>query len=107
MSFSPKKLRSARSSSATFGVGLAQDFVELALRLLAPVPEILERGDLGVGLVALWRLEQQVVVALGVERRVQINQVHRFSSHVLAQDMQVVAEIQPVHRLPRAPMPRE
>ena len=52
------------------------DFIKLAFGLLAPVPGILEGGNLSLALVTLGGLEQEIVVALGVERGVEVNQVN-------------------------------
>ena len=52
-----------------------EEFVELALGLLALVPAILKGGDGGVAVVALRGLEEEVVVALRVERRVEVDEI--------------------------------
>jgi hypothetical protein len=70
-----------------------QQLVEFPLRLLAPMPRILKGGDLRFALLPLRRLEQQVVVPLGIERRIEIDQVYRLIDESLAQDVQVVAKI--------------
>ena len=48
----------------------------------------------------LRRFEQEVVVALGVERRVEVDEVHGFVRDGVAQDVEIVAEEELVH-LPR------
>ena len=68
-----------------FGVVAFHQLAEFILRLPAPVPRILEGGDLRVGFVALRRFEQQVVIALGIERRIEIDQIHRFVGDVLTE----------------------
>jgi hypothetical protein len=55
------------------------------------VPGILEGRDLGFRLLPALVLEQHVVGAVGIERRVEIDQVDRFVRDMLAQDRQVVA----------------
>ncbi len=82
------------------GVGLMQQFDELTLGLLAPVPRVLERLDLRFALLPLRRFEQQVVVAFGIERRIEIDQVHRLVGNALPQHVKVVAEIELIHRRP-------
>jgi hypothetical protein len=47
--------------------------------------------------VAFGGLEQQVVVTLGIERWVEVDQVHAFRGDGSAQDLEVVAEIELVH----------
>ena len=56
-----------------------------------------EGRDLRVALAALPALEQEVVVALRVEGWVEVDQVHARLMEVLAQDLQIVGEIQPLH----------
>ena len=56
-------------------IRLVEKFIEHPFRLFAPVPGIVERGDLRLAAMALWRLEKQVVIAFGIERRVEINEV--------------------------------
>jgi hypothetical protein len=51
----------------------------------------------GTAVVALERLEQEIVVALGVERRVEVDEVNAFGREVLAQDLKIVDEIELIH----------
>ena len=74
------------------GVGLVQNLLELVLGLIAPMPRILEGRDLRLGGVALGCLEQQVVIALAVEGRIEIDQIDALVRDVLAQNSEVVAE---------------
>ena len=78
---------------------IGNDFprVSKALGLLVPVPGVLERLDLRLAALALGRFEEEIVVALGVKRRVQIDEVHRFRRDVLAEDSEVVAVVKGVH----------
>jgi hypothetical protein len=62
----------------------------LALSLLAPAPGILKCSDLRVRLVPPGSLEQQVVIALGIEGRVEIDEIDAVIGDVLAQDFEVV-----------------
>lgn len=60
------------------GVGLVEEFVELAFGLSPPVPRVFEGSDLRFALLALGRFEEEVVVALGIEREIEIDQINRF-----------------------------
>jgi hypothetical protein len=59
---------------ARVGVGGGEDFGKRTLGAFAPMPGVLERLDLGVGHLARWSLEQDVVAGLAVERRVEVDQ---------------------------------
>ena len=72
-------------------------FVELALGLFAPMPRVFKGRDLRLALVPLGRFEEEIVVALGIERRVEVDEVNGFSREVVAQDVEVVAEIELIH----------
>jgi hypothetical protein len=61
---------------------------------ISPVPGVLERLDLRVRLLAGRRAEQDVVVGLAVERRIEIDQINRLVLDVLAQDFEIVALVQ-------------
>ena len=75
------------------------DLVELAFGLFAPVPAIFEGGYRCVAVVALGGFEEEVVIALGVEGRVEIDEVNRLVLDVLAQDVEVVAVVELAHCL--------
>ena len=81
------------------GVGRVHQFVELALGLLAPMPRVFKRDDLRLALVPLGRFEEEIVVALGIKRRVEIDEVNGFGRDVVTQDVQVVAIVKGVHGL--------
>ena len=66
------------------------------LRLLRPLPRIRERLDLRWRLLPRPLLEQHVIAGIGIERRVQIHQVHRLIRHILPQHRQVVPIIKRV-----------
>jgi hypothetical protein len=72
----------------------------------AIVPAILERLDLAVRGRALGRLEEDVVVGVGVERRVEIDQVDALVRNVLAQHLQIVAIVKLAHIPAPAPCKR-
>ena len=65
------------------------------LRLHAPVPCIVEGDDLRCGFLAAAFPEQHVVGGVGVERRIEIDQVDAIGVH-LSQDVEVISEVQPV-----------
>jgi hypothetical protein len=79
------------------GVGLVQEFVKFALGLLVPMPGVLEGFNLRLAVVAAGRFEEQIVVALGIERRVEIDEVNGFVRNVLAEDLEIVAVVELVH----------
>jgi hypothetical protein len=55
-------------------------------------------ANVGVRLVvAAGRFEEQIVVALGIERRVEIDEVNGFVRKMLAEDLEIVAVIELVH----------
>ena len=63
----------------------AKDFGVFLFGFQVPRPRVLERFDLGVGLRAVLLGEQDIVVGVGVEGRVQIDQVDRFVVDVPAE----------------------
>ena len=63
------------ASATLIGAPPATMAAYCSLGVLAPVPGVVEGFDLGVRLLALVRLEQDVVGAVGVEGGVQVNQV--------------------------------
>ena len=62
------------------GIVAVEEFVELALGLLSPMPGVLEGGDLRVGLVSLRRFEEHGIIALGIKRRIEIDKINRLRS---------------------------
>ena len=62
------------------------------------MPSVLERLNLRVGLRAVLLGEQDVVVGVGVERRVEVDQVDRLILDVAAEDVEVVAVVENVLR---------
>ena len=79
------------------GVRLMEEFVKFTLGLLVPMPGVLEGFNLRLAVVAARRFEEQIVVALGIERRVEIDEVNGFVRNVLAEDLEIVAVIELVH----------
>lgn len=95
--FLAEKFSERQHHLGSFGVLAVNDFVELALGLFAPMPRIFKRRDLRLALVALGRFEEEIVVALGVERRIEVDEVNGFGRKVLAHHLKVVAEVELVH----------
>jgi hypothetical protein len=56
-----------------------------------PVPGILEGGDLRFALGPRFVLEEDVIAAVGVEGRVEIDEIDALVGDVFAQDVEVVA----------------
>lgn len=79
------------------GVGLVEELVKFALGLRVPVPRVLEGFNLRLARLSLGRFEQEIVVALGIERRVEVDEVNRFGRNVVAEDVKVVAVIELIH----------
>jgi hypothetical protein len=52
-----------------------EELVELTFGLIAPVPGIMERGDLCLALVALRGFEKQVIVALRIEGSIEVDEI--------------------------------
>ena len=99
MSFSPRKARRAFIISATSVLGWWSSSSNSRSACFRPMPRVLEGGDLRLALLALGRFEEEVVVALGVERRVEVDQVHGFVRELrrVPQHLQIVAIVKPVH----------
>ena len=57
----------------------------------AAVPGILERLHLRVTVVAVRRLEQQIVIGVGIERRIEIDEIDALVFDVLTQNGKIVA----------------
>ncbi|HEY1770298.1 MAG TPA: hypothetical protein VGG02_08590 [Chthoniobacterales bacterium] len=74
-----------------------QQLAKLALGLVGPMPGILERLDLRLARPSLRQLEKQVVIALRIKRRVEIDQIHRLIRDLLPQHLQVIPVVEPVH----------
>jgi hypothetical protein len=61
------------------------------------MPGVLEGFNLRLAVMAARRFEEQIVVVLGIERRVEINEVNGFVRNVLAEGLEIVAVIKLVH----------
>ena len=78
------------------GVARRHHIVKRRLRLVIPVPRILERLDLAVRADASRRFEQYVVIGIRIERRVEIDKVDALARYVFAKHIEVIAIIEPV-----------
>ncbi len=76
-----------------FGMLALLQFGKLALGLFAPMPGVLEGGDLRVGFVSLRGFEEHGIIALRIKRRIEINKIDRFPRDVFAENIEVVVEI--------------
>ena len=63
------------------------------LRLGAPLPGILEGGNLGGGPLAGPLLEEDVVGGVGIEGRVKVDEVHRRVRDVVAKEKEVIVAV--------------
>jgi len=63
---------------------------------LVPVPGVLERADLSRGLRPVLRCEQDVVARVGIEWRVEVDEIGCFVSYVLAKDVEVVPVVEQI-----------
>ena len=76
---------------------LAADYLVVGMRgRLAPVPGVLEGLDLGVADGSGLFAEEDVVGGLGVEGRVEVDEVDRVVRDVVAEDLEVVAVVEDV-----------
>ena len=91
-----QKLAHRREQFAELLRTVGYDVLVGALRLQAPAPRVVERGDLRRRIRAAALAEQDVVGGFGVERRIEIDQVDAFVADALAQDVQIVPEVETV-----------
>ncbi len=75
------------------GVAAGQDLVECLLGVGVPMPSVLESLDLGRGLLTRRRTEEHVVIRVGVEGWVEIDEVDAFVWNVRPHDLEVVAVV--------------
>jgi hypothetical protein len=72
-------------------------------RTVVPVPGVIKRLNLRGALGAARAFKQHVIAGVGIERRVQIDQVNALIADAVAQNLQVVAVIQMIgHARPDA-----
>ena len=72
------------------------EYQEPLVQQRRPLPGILERHDLRRARVSLQLFEYKVVVKRGVERRVQVDQIHGFICHLLPEHIQVIPIVESV-----------
>ena len=89
----PERLNDLRK----VGVRTLDDLAVFALGLLVPVPGIFKGFNLRLAALTLGRFEEEIVVALRIERRVEVDEVNGFVREVLAEDVEVVAVEKLVH----------
>ena len=65
------------------------------------MPSVFERRDLRFAVAARLVPKQHVVVSVGIERRVEIDQIDRLILDVVAKDLQIVAVVEGVHKRSR------
>src|SRR5579863_119920 len=76
---------------------LCDQFLKCVLSGLIPMPGVLEGGDLGFAIGAALIFEEDIVIAIRVERRVQIDQVYALGGDVFTQDVEIVSIVECVH----------
>jgi hypothetical protein len=70
-------------------------FVVDVNRRLVPCPAILKRLDLRSGLGSMLP-EQHIVIGTRIERRIEVDEIHRFGVDMLPEDLEVVAVVEKV-----------
>lgn len=55
------------------------------------MPGIFKRFDLRLALAAMFILKQDVIISIGIKRRIEVDEINTLVRHVLAQDIQVIA----------------
>ena len=87
------------------GVAIPHHIAKRRLGTVIPVPGVVKRLDLRRRFRPGWPLEQHIIGRVGIERRVEIDQVNGCVPDAVAQHVQVVAVIQMIHtRPPTAPV---
>ena len=97
MSFLAEKGAERLNHQRQVGVRAVDDLAVFALGLLVPMPGVLKRLDLRLAVLSLGRFEEEIVVALGIERRGEVNEVNGFGREVVAEDVEIVAVVKRVH----------
>ena len=94
MSFRPKNAPEGLDEVGELLGALSHDLMVGALALQAPAPRILERLDLGGGLLATSFLEEDVIGGVGVEGRVEVDEVYGLVGDMFPEDVEVVPEVE-------------
>ena len=58
------------------------------------MPGILKGDNLCCGLLSAFLLKEDVISSVGIERRVEVNQVNTLRSYVLTQNVQVIPKVE-------------
>jgi hypothetical protein len=80
------------------GIRLVQQFIKFALGLLTPMPCVLKCFNVRLAFMSARRFEKNCVIAFGIKRRIEINEVNGCVRNVLAEDLEIIAVIELVHR---------
>jgi len=65
--------------------------------IFIPLPSVFEGLDLRAGLAAVFLREEHVIGGVGIEGRVEVDQVHTLVLDVAPQDIEVIAVVEGVH----------
>jgi hypothetical protein len=98
--------RAHRGWHAALVAGRVRQVGVLGLGIRSPVPGVLEGEQLGVALAPRLVLEDDVVVPVRVEWRVQVDEVNRLVRYVAPENVEVVAVVQDVGLHDRRVPPR-
>ena len=82
------------------GVAIPHHIAKRRLGTVIPVPGVIKRLDLRGGFRPGRSLEQDIIRRVGIERRVEVDQVNAVISDAVAQHAQVIAAIQMIHARP-------
>ena len=75
-------------------LGVAQPLFEVGSSAHCSTTGVLEGHDLGGGFFAGLFLKEHVVCRIGIERRVEVNQINAGVSNIFAEILQIVAKIE-------------
>ena len=76
------------------------DFLVRKRGCLIPLPRVLEGVNLRGGLLAAALFEEDVVVLVGLEWRVEVDEVYRFVLDVTTQDVEVIPVVEQIRLIP-------
>ena len=79
--------RAERFDHAADLIGFVYEFVISFLGGEVPVPRVFERRDLRFAVAARFVAEQDVVISITIERRIEINEVNALVFDVIAEDL--------------------
>ena len=90
----PKEVAHGLEQACELFRAVLDHFAECGLGLPSPVPGVLEGGYLGGGAFAGLLFEQNVVRGVGVEGRVEVDEVYRLIGKVVPEDGEVVTVVE-------------